>query len=310
MRNFIKGKSTILLTILILVIASINIFIWRFGMDFIILTFAAIAIVYASYSKKTKEVKQFAKDWAPPILLFYLYEKLRAYAYKYVAIPLDRPVIIKPLIDLERKLFFFLDEVPSVKLQLGLRPEKGIANWYDSFLFFFYVMFFWYWLLAGFILWVKNRKLFRPYMYGLVTFSLIDVVVYALFPSSPPWYAADHGFIPQIYRILWEVPLLPSNGVSIVSTYGVNDFAAFPSHHAAWPFYATLFLHKHYGRKAIPLYLVPLTIAFATWYGAEHYVIDSLAGFLVAFITFVIATNWQKIIRFIKNGFRKKSKNK
>ena len=62
---------------------------------------------------------------------------------------------------------------------------------------------------------------------------------------------------------------------------------------------------KIFGKKAIPLFIVPFTIAFATWYGAEHYVIDSLAAVVVSLITFYIATNWGKILQYFHGLFLK-----
>jgi len=288
-----EQKYKLLIITATTVIIILHIFKIQFGMDFIVITLCIYAII-------KREAMTFIKDWAIPIFLFYLYEALRSRAYDVSQLLGIKP-IVEPLIWMERKLFFFLDEVPSVKLQYWLRPELDTPNWYDYILFFFYVMFFWYWLLAGYIIWIKERKLFKPYMYGLIAFSFIDVVIYALFPSAPPWYAADHGYIPWISRILWTTKYLPGMGLSVVNTYGRNDFAAFPSHHTAWPFFATLFLIKIFGKKALPLLLIPLLIAFATWYGAEHYIIDSIAAVVVCLITYYIAINFSKIKAWIKN---------
>lgn len=288
METFERAKYKLIAFGVIIIIILLQIFKIRFGMDFIIITLCIFAIVQ-------REGKQFIIDWGPPIVLFYLYEGLRAYAFDVSKLLGIHP-IVQPIITLERKTFFFLDQVPSVKLQRWLRPNLAVAHWYDYVLFFFYIMFFWYWLVIGYILWKKARKtLFKPYMYGLVAFSLIDVVFYALFPSAPPWYAADHGYFPWISRILWTIKYLPSGSFSAVSTYGRNDFAAFPSHHTAWPFYATLFMIKLYGKKALPLLIIPFMIAFATWYGAEHYVVDSISAVFVCLITFFIAINFSKI---------------
>jgi len=282
-----------LILLLVIFFLFINIFKKAFGMDFIILTLAFFSLFKG-------ESWQFAKDWFPPMALFYLYEALRAWAVNINALFNIQPIVV-PLINLERKLFFFLDEIPTVKLQYALRKDLWIANWYDYVLFFFYSTFFWYWLVVGFIVWIKKREVFKPYAYGLAIFSLLDVIIYALFPTAPPWWAGDNGYLPEVKRILWHNEYLPSNSLSLISTYGRNDFAALPSHHTAWPFYATLFLVNVYGKKALPMFIVPFTIAIATWYGAEHYVIDSLAGILVAAIAYVIAINWHKIIKKAKS---------
>lgn len=285
-------RNRLMAIAVIFILTLLQIFKIRFGMDFIVITLALFALFKG-------EVGKFFKDWSIPIFLFYLYEAARSRAYD-LSQALEIKPIVAPIIWLERKVFFFLDDIPPVKLQYWLRPELDSLAWYDPILFFFYVMFFWYWLVIGYIIWIKERKLFKPYMYGLLGFSFFDTALYAFFPSAPPWWAADHGYIPWISRILWTSNYLPGGGLSAVSTYGRNDFAAFPSHHTAWPFYATLFMIKIFGKKALPLLIVPFTIAFATWYGAEHYIVDSLAAVIVCLITFYIAINFGKIKEKIK----------
>ncbi len=292
-----ENSRRILLLIMIIVLIIINIFKRAFGMDFIILTLLIMSLCIG-------ESWKFVKDWMPPMALFYLYEALRAWAVN-IHDKFNISPIVEPLIKWERALFFFLDDIPSVELQYALRKDFWIASWYDYVLFFFYSTFFWYWLAVGFIVWVKKRELFKPYAYGLAIFSIVDVFIYAIFPSAPPWWASDNGYLVEIRRILWHNNYLPSDGLSMVSTYGRNDFAAFPSHHTAWPFYASLFLINLYGKKAIPSLLIPLLIAFATWYGAEHYVIDSLAGIFVAGVTYIVAVNWKKIVRKVRKIMRK-----
>jgi len=277
----------IALALLFVSVIILNIFQVHFGMDYIVITFCALAILM-------RESKQFLKDWLPPILLFYIYEVLRAWANDF-AFFLGIPLIAEGLIELERKLFFFLPEIPPVMLQNALNPDFQILLWYDYVLFFFYIMFFWFWLGVGFLLWQLRRPLFKPYIYGLVGFSLFNTVFfYAFFPTAPPWWAAEQGMITYIERVFWTQSYFPGmdSNISMVSIYGHNDFAAFPSHHVAWPFFACLFLLRGFGHKVWPVFLIPLIIAFGTWYGAEHYIIDSIAGFAVAWLAYRVAVNW------------------
>ena len=286
-----KNYISIVLVIAIFLLIISNLFFVRFAFDFIVITLILLAILL-------KRQKEFFKDWTVPILLFYLYEFLRGRGY-VIAEFLNRPLVNKLLIDIETKLFGINGDIPTVVLQYAMASPLAtvfIPNWYDYVLFFFYTSFFWFWLVVGFLLWFKAKKMFNQYMYGLVGFSLFDTVIYILFPTAPPWYASQVGLLPVLNRVMWSYDFLSSKYVSLVSTYGNNNFAAFPSHHAAWPFFASLFVVRLYGKKALPIFLVPLIIAFATWYGAEHYIIDSLAGFLVALITYLLVTrDWKKI---------------
>lgn len=257
----------------------------RFALDMIVLTLVVVSIVLGKQ-------KEFVRDWALPIALFYLYEFLRGRGY-VIATYFDRQLIDSLLIDIERVLFTMGGEIPTVFLQYALSnplAEIFVPSWYDFVLFIFYTSFFWFWLLVGFFLWFKKKDLFKPYMYGLVAFSLFDTLIYILYPSAPPWYASEVGLLPELNRVMLSYDFLSAKYVTLVSTYGNNNFAAFPSHHAAWPFFSCLFLVRAFGKRFIPVFIIPLVIAFATWYGAEHYIIDSLAGFFVAYVTYLIFT--------------------
>lgn len=258
-------------------------------MDIIILTLLVASVFHGEPSK-------FLKDWMPPILVFYLYEYLRARAYTF-AESIGIEVVVQPIIDIERQIFSMFDEIPTVWLQRTLRPDYLETNWYDYFLFFVYSSFFWFWLVIGYAIWIYKRDLFKRYIWGLVIFSLFGVLMFALIPTAPPWYAADTGHLPYLSRILWTSDYLPSDGLSFVSTYGRNDFAAIPSMHTAWPFYGAIFCVYAFGKKFWPILLLPLVIAFATWYGAEHYVIDSIVGAMLAMAAFYIAIKFPSNIR-------------
>ena len=67
-----------------------------------------------------------------------------------------------------------------------------------------------------------------------------------------------------------------------------NPIAAIPSLHAVYPIYITLFALNHWGKKALPIVLYPLSIGFAIVYLGHHYVIDFIAGGLVALCAYLI----------------------
>lgn len=294
MKKYLE-RQRILALILIFTIILLNIFGIRFGFDLIIISLAVFALIKG-------ESNQFVKDWWLPIALFFLYEFLRGHAFAWGNAWFGFEPVYQGLIDLEAKLFSFMDKIPPVWLQQTLRPDLAVLHWYDYILFFFYVSFFWYWLAVGFIIWSKKRRWFKPYMYGLVGFSLVACILYFFLPTAPPWAASEIGLLPYLERILWTSNYLPSNTLEFVSTYGRNDYAALPSLHTAWPTFASLFMIKSFGKKMLPLLLVPLTIAFATWYGAEHYVIDSIFGVIFAGVTFLIVTRKPKEYDQLENA--------
>lgn len=290
-----KNRIVIILVIFSILLVISDLFFVRFALDAIVIVLVVISIIL-------KKQKEFFKDWTIPVLLFYLYEFLRGQGY-VIAQYLNRPLVNEWLVNLEGKLFSINGDIPNVFLQYTLSnplAEVFVPFWYDYILFVFYTSFFWFWLVIAFIVWNKSRKMFRQYMYGLVGFSIFDTLIYIFYPSAPPWYASQVEILPFLRRLMWSYDFLPSKYASLVSTYGNNDFAAFPSHHSAWPFFGALFIVRLFGKKALPVFIVPITIAFATWYGAEHYVIDSVFGFAIAYITYLIVTGdlkkyWKKI---------------
>lgn len=290
---------TVSILLIIFSILFVNLFFYSFAFDAIVLTLALFAIVL-------RREKEFLKDWTPALALFYVYELLRSRADE-LAIYFNRPFLDYQLINWEYALFNIQGQIPTVYLQYKYSmpmAEKLIASNFEYFLFFFYVSFFWFWLVVGFFLWKKSRSVFRKYIYGLIGFSIFSTLIYFLYPSVPPWYASLDGLLPEVKRTMYSYNYLSTSGVNLLKTYGGNDFAAFPSHHAAWPFFAWLFLLKYYGRKMIFVGIIPAITIFATWYGAEHYIIDSIAGILLASIVFVMLhvdlnqeISWEKFFK-------------
>lgn len=279
---------------IILAILIVNLFFYSFAFDAIVVTLGLFAILL-------KKEKEFILDWTPPLFLFYVYELLRSRANN-LAEYFSRPLLDQVLIDWESKFFTISDQIPTVFLQYKYSMPVGenfIPTNLEYFLFFFYISFFWFWLIVGFMLWKKDRKVFKKYIYGLIGFSTFSTLIYFLYPSAPPWFASQEGLLPELKRTMYSYNYLSTSGVNLLKTYGGNDFAAFPSHHAAWPFFAWLFLVKYYGKKMIPLVIIPFVTIFATWYGAEHYIIDSIAGVALASIVFfLINADWKKEYNF------------
>lgn len=281
-----KHQVAIVISFIIAVIIFMNLFVYRFATDMIVIVLIILSLVM-------KKEKEFFRDWSLPIVLLYVYEFVRGKAY-VIAGYFNRPLLTDTFVNVEEKLFSINGKIPTVFLQYSLSDGYSgdfNPNWYDIVLFLFYTSFFWFWLVVGFFIWRKSGDLFKRYMAGLIGFSLIDNLVYIWFPSAPPWYASKIGLLPPLQRLMLNYDFFKAKYTTLVDAYGNNDFAAFPSHHAAWAFYAALFVVGVFGKKWLPIFIVPLLIAFATWYGAEHYVIDSLAGIMVATVAYIVVMN-------------------
>jgi hypothetical protein len=293
-----KRVVTVLLVALIF---TLQVYKFRFGTDLI---FVTLLIAATLHSKPFK----FLVDWIPPIILFYVYEYVRGRA-NLVADKLGIETAVESIVNLERKIFFMFNEIPPVVIQQWLKPDLHTTYWYDYILFFFYTSFFWFWLASGYVVWIYKRDYFKRYIYGFMSYALSTAIWFIFFPAAPPWYASNEGYIPYVERVLWtDGGALPSDGLEFVSTYGGNPVAAVPSNHAGWPFFASVWLILLFGwKKAGWTIIFPFMIAFSTWFGAEHYVIDSLFGFAFAGLFVFLSWKWKEVKSFIKklNPFKK-----
>lgn len=285
-KAFIKEKDNqvkIGLGSFVFIVLVLNAFEIRLASDAVLIVIALIALV-------SKKGKLFLKDWLFPIILFYVYEIMRGSAYFLSNYLFHTEPIVNGLITVERKLFFFLDDIPTVVLQNKFWFVDSSPAWHNYISIFFYTSFFFIWMGTGLILWLKKREFFNAYIYGLVLYSMFSTLLFFAAPTAPPWYASEVGALPEVERIMWNGGVIADHDITTsLIRYGRNDFAAFPSHHAFWPFFAALFIVKAFGKKHLWIFIFPFMTAYATWYGAEHYVIDSLFGFFLAYVAFVIS---------------------
>ncbi|MCW3040351.1 MAG: phosphoesterase PA-phosphatase related protein [Solirubrobacterales bacterium] len=225
-----------------------------------------------------------ALEWAPFFGLLVLYDRLRG----AVAVTPEQAHQTAQ-IDVDRALFGH--EIPTVGLQRQLWDSAHL-HWYDYLVWATYMThFFAVWTVAA-VLWRVAHDRFRAFAATTVVLTLGAFLTYWLFPAQPPWLAAqDGGGIGPVARIVPEV--WGRLGVrTIQSVYEnadyVNPVAAMPSLHAAFPFMLLLSFWSAGWRVRVPLALYTLLMGFALVYGGEHYVMDILAGWLMAGAAFAL----------------------
>ncbi len=234
--------------------------------------------------------RQFLQDWISPIALFLGYESLRDFVPK-----LTTQAHALPMIKFDE--LFFGGTVPTVTLQKLLFAGNHF-QWYDYLATLLYETHFVFFLLVGFILWLSRKEIFKEYYLGILILSYMAFVTYLLFPTVPPWMAAQQGFIPPILNIASKVSVNFPQAMSlptIYSFFGANLVAAVPSLHAAYPFLTLLFLTNRF--RAWGLLLLPYVagVWFSIIYLGEHYFFDIAAGVLYAFIAFYLVIKRQQI---------------
>jgi hypothetical protein len=203
---------------------------------------------------------------------------------------LDMPIHYTPQIDAERVLG--LGSVPTEWLQARL--YHGRTGALEVFAVVMYASHFFAVLALGFYIWIRRLgQAFKELMFGLVAASLIADIVFVLYPTAPPWMAADQGLL-QVHHVLKQSLLdLHLNGMAglIGDSHRYNVVAALPSMHAAFPVVA-LVVAIRYG---LPRWLIALQVFqlvgvwFAIVYLGDHYVVDAVAGAAVALAGVAIA---------------------
>jgi hypothetical protein len=113
----------------------------------------------------------------------------------------------------------------------------------------------------------------------------IGLVGYGLFPTAPPRFLPEWGFIDTIHQVTGV------SGTSTISDVFFNPYAAVPSMHVA----CAVMLGWSFARLARNRFakvfwaLWPLFITFMTVITGNHFLIDAVLGLLVAGVSLVAA---------------------
>jgi membrane-associated phospholipid phosphatase len=251
------------------------------------LVFAWFGIGMAAFaiSDLRRKVPRFVRDWAPFMGVLFIYDRLRGYADGALVHPRELPQI-----KIEAALFG--KPIPTVWLQEHLWHGANHLHWWDYATWFIYLTHFLATLIVAAILWMWAHEYFAKFATMVCVLALAAFTTYVLYPAVPPWLAAQHGAIGEANRtikVTWpHVPIAHYGSLFEKGQQYANNVAAMPSLHAGYAMLLTLFLWRlvpWWARPALALY--PLAMAFSLVYGAEHYVVDCIAGWVYAIGTYV-----------------------
>jgi membrane-associated phospholipid phosphatase len=236
-----------------------------------------------------RKVPRFVVDWAPFMLVLFVYDKLRGYADGILVHPRTLPQI-----KVEAALFG--KPIPTVRLQSHLWHGPHDLRWWDYATWFVYLTHFLGTLIVAAVLWTWAHQYFRRFATMVCVLALAGFTTYALYPAVPPWMAAQHGSIGEANRtvkVTWpHVPIAHYGSLFEKGQHYANNVAAMPSLHAGYALLLCLFLWRFAPWWCKPLLaLYPLAMAFALVYGGEHYVVDCIAGWVYASATY-FAVEW------------------
>ncbi|MER7843253.1 phosphatase PAP2 family protein [Kitasatospora sp. NPDC096077] len=228
------------------------------------------------------------RDWIPVMAVVWAYSLLRGYGAHTPWAPHWLP-------QLRADEVLGFGETWTVRLQHALYTP-GSPHWYDYlatavYLSHFLVVFV---LLA--VLWRRAHDRFRQLLACYFTLTFAGFATYLLYPADPPWLVGQEGNMPGLHRVVWEtisaVGLPQADSLLENGSQFANDVAAMPSLHSAYPAMLLFFFWptaKPWLRAVLVAY--PLAMAFTLVYGAEHFIVDILAGWTYAAVV-VLGLRW------------------
>ncbi|WP_162599695.1 phosphatase PAP2 family protein [Nocardioides solisilvae] len=259
-------------------------------------TWTWLAVIAWNVQAPWRSHLAFLRDWLLPlaVLTFYLYSRGLADDLGLVGVHVTEPI------EADRALFG--GTLPTEWLQArlcGVPCERTAPRaWYDVVLTTVYYSHFFVAPVTAAVLWVRHRPAWVRFMRRYLGLNVLALVVYVLYPMSPPWLASRDGFLTDdIARITGRgwYDLGPGNFQDSFSAVG-NPVAAMPSLHAGIAFFLSVYAFSRCRGLLLRAVLVayPLVMAFALVYYAEHYVVDVLAGWLAAGAVLVAAAAWER----------------
>jgi membrane-associated phospholipid phosphatase len=214
------------------------------------------------------------RDWSPFLVILLMYYTLWGDA-TLLLVTTDRD---QALIGIDQHLFGFQ---ASLVLQRFISP--ALTTWM-TFAYFYHLINIP--LVALFVYVWRPRARFREMMSGIMVVSFFGLMGYLLVPAIGPLYTLRNQYTVPLHQALWmfnrEVDFM--------------DFArirrdVFPSLHVALSFVVWLYTYRN--SKKLFWILSPLILSLwvSTLYLRYHYLIDVVAGLILAPLSFLLA-NW------------------
>ena len=126
----------------------------------------------------------------------------------------------------------------------------------------------------------------------------MGMALYILLPAAPPWWVSLYGLTQPTADLVAQTNISAGMDRALVQSMikGASQwFAAIPSLHGAYP---VLLLLLALGEKNRMVLLIIAIYGAAMWTATvvlnQHYIIDLLAGMLLAFIAWVMAEIWRR----------------
>jgi len=225
--------------------------------------------------------------WLAYVTGFLLFIKLRLYADDVA----PRDALFEYVVQADRNLFG--GELPTLLLQDRFY-ELGSPTWWILTLVAVYVS---YAIVPHLIAWViaarKSLEDFWRYIAASMICYYSAVAVAVVAPTAPPWLAGQSGYIRHVYRVTYDVIVgaRPETYDGVYPIVDGNSVAAMPSLHMAIAVISACGVHMLWRRAGALGVTYAILMGLALVALGEHYVIDILAGVLLAAVAWRLSAS-------------------
>jgi membrane-associated phospholipid phosphatase len=242
---------------------------------------------------------RFVRDWSIPLIGLVIYFYSRGLTDE-LGLPVHYTMPIR-FDERLSELFGGGATLPTVQLQHAWCGNPCLRasdpHWYDVFFTTVYLSHFVTGLTIAAILWVRRRDEWLKWMRRYLAINFGALAIYILYPMAPPWMASEQGYIadpiPRLTGRGWRD--LGQGHVDVVLQTVGNPVAAMPSLHAGISFLVAMYgIWRLRSPLRFLLLLYPLAMCVTLVYYGEHYVVDVLAGAVLAALVMAGCGLWER----------------
>ncbi|MGD9892455.1 MAG: phosphatase PAP2 family protein [Dehalococcoidia bacterium] len=135
-----------------------------------------------------------------------------------------------------------------------------------------------------------HHKTYRLIRNAFLVSAVFALICYYLYPVAPPRLVSGYGFVDTM--LLYSNTSYQAQSLKLF----VNPYAAMPSLHFGWAFLlgVGIYLVMRDARGIILGTLITVSMGFAVVLTGNHYILDAVAGFVVALIGLAVAIWWDR----------------
>lgn len=180
----------------------------------------------------------------------------------------------------------------DVERWLGIAREADIQRWAENVPGLMSIMnsvyIYGHWPVVGatlvWLVW-RHRDVFPIYRNTLLLSGMVGIVIFLLFPMSPPRFMTELGFVDTIMRDTEAYRVLQPPAFT-------NQYAAMPSLHVGWNLLMGIAIFRHSSWRGWRVFAVvmPLAMWSATVVTANHFILDGVIGSALVVAALLVAS--------------------